>query len=131
MKKTHIIAILLIAVAIGAILTSIWESNEYVTFEEAWSNPDEEVTVEGELVKDKEVNVAPNHLSFYMVDKAGDERLIVHNESIDKGKMQDFHKTESITVVGYAKGDHFHATNINYKCPSKYSEKPVETANSN
>ena len=55
MKKSHIIAIVVIAVAIGAILSTFSDSSTYASFKEAADKPDTEFHVVGVLNKEKEM----------------------------------------------------------------------------
>jgi cytochrome c-type biogenesis protein CcmE len=49
MKRSHIIAIVVIAVAIAAIVGSLTETSTYADFAEAYSNPGREYHVVGTL----------------------------------------------------------------------------------
>ena len=51
MKKIHILGIVVIAVAIGVIFTSLQSSATYSDFAEAFNNPDTEYHVVGKLDK--------------------------------------------------------------------------------
>ena len=51
MKKIHILGIVVIAVAIGVIFTSLQSSATYSDFAEATTNPDTEYHVVGKLDK--------------------------------------------------------------------------------
>jgi cytochrome c-type biogenesis protein CcmE len=122
MKKIHIVAIIAIAVAIGAMLSTLSDSSTYADFSEAFSSPDSEYHVVGKLNKEKpsdyKPEVDPNLFSFYMVDNNGmEKRVILH-----KSKPQDFERSEQIVLIGKAKGDEFHARDILMKCPSKYND---------
>ena len=57
MKKTHIIAIVLIAVAIGTILSTFLDSSTYASFTEAMEAPGKEFHVAGKLNKVKELSL--------------------------------------------------------------------------
>jgi len=122
MKKLHIIGIIIIAVAIGVILTSLKNNNTYADFTEAAANPDNEYHVVGKLdlgkptVYDPTVNT--DEFMFYMVDNKGVERKVV----LHKNKPQDFERSEQIVLIGKMKGEEFHANEILMKCPSKYND---------
>ncbi|MBI1288601.1 MAG: cytochrome c maturation protein CcmE [Flavobacteriales bacterium] len=122
MKKTHIIAIIVIAIAIGAILTTVSDSSTYASFSEAKDNPGKEYHVVGQLDKEAEMTYDPevdaNLFSFSMVDNNGDEQR-VHFAGT---KPQDFERSEQIVLVGKYEGDAFKASKILMKCPSKYNE---------
>jgi len=122
MKKTHIIAIALIAVAIGTILSTFLDSSTYASFSEALEAPGKEFHVAGTLNLKKEMVYNPeqnaNLFSFYLVDREGHEAHVLFNGS----KPQDFERSESVVITGKMKGDAFHADKILMKCPSKYND---------
>jgi len=129
MKKIHILGIVIIAVAIGAILTTLSSTSTYANFSEAAKEPDSEFHVVGKLDKEKETVYDPqtdaNLFTFYMKDNAGVEKKVV----LHKNKPQDFERSEQIVLIGKIEGDEFHASDILMKCPSKYNDgKPEETA---
>ncbi|HAS36025.1 MAG TPA: cytochrome C biogenesis protein [Flavobacteriales bacterium] len=128
MKKLHIVGIVVIAVAIGAIISSLSDSSTYANFEEAFATPESEFHVVGTLNRDKasvyEPEVNPDLFTFYMVDREGEERQV----DLLKSKPQDFERSEQIVLIGQAKGEVFRATDILLKCPSKYNDgNPEET----
>jgi cytochrome c-type biogenesis protein CcmE len=122
MKKTHIIAIIVIVIAIGAILSTVSDSSTYANFTEAKKNPDDEFHVVGKLNKEKPFEYAPeknaNIFTFYLKDNEGKEMKVLYNGA----KPQDFERSEQIVIVGkHGKNEEFHATQILMKCPSKYN----------
>jgi cytochrome c-type biogenesis protein CcmE len=127
MKKTHIILIVIIAVAIGAILTTLNNTSTYASFQEAKDSPDNEFHIVGKLDKEKETVYDPkvnaNLFTFYMKDNKGMESKVV----LHKNKPQDFERSEQIVLIGKMQGNEFHASEILMKCPSKYNDgKPQE-----
>ena len=126
MKKSHIIGIVVIALAIGAIISTINDAGTYVTFAQAKSNPNVEYTVIGELNKSKEILYEPevnaNLFSFYVIDKEGHEEKIVFHGT----KPQDFERSEQITLQGKMVDNTFICTKILMKCPSKYNDGKEE-----
>ncbi|MCF8278388.1 MAG: cytochrome c maturation protein CcmE [Flavobacteriales bacterium] len=122
MKKTHILAIIVIAIAIGAIMTTVADSSTYSNFKEAIENPGKEYHVVGKLNKEAEMTYDPevdaNLFAFRMIDNNGDEQLVHFAGS----KPQDFERSESIVLVGKYENDAFEASKILMKCPSKYNE---------
>ncbi|MBL4577093.1 MAG: cytochrome c maturation protein CcmE [Flavobacteriales bacterium] len=126
MKKTSIIGIVVIALAIGAIVSTINDAGTYVTFAKARNNPNIEFTVIGELNKAKEIIYEPevdaNLFSFYVVDKEGAEQKIIFHGT----KPQDFERSEQITIQGKMIDDAFICTKILMKCPSKYNDGKEE-----
>jgi cytochrome c-type biogenesis protein CcmE len=121
MKKIHIVGIVVIAVAIGVIFTSLKSSATYADFAEASANPDNEYHVVGKLDKNQpqvyDPKVNPDEFCFSMVDNKGVERKVV----LEKSKPQDFERSEQIVLIGKMKGEEFHANDILMKCPSKYN----------
>ncbi|GIV43286.1 MAG: hypothetical protein KatS3mg035_0409 [Bacteroidia bacterium] len=69
MKKTHIILLVVLAVAIGVIISTISDSSTYANFSEAMSNPGKEYHVVGVLnrEKDMEYNPEKKRQSFYFL----------------------------------------------------------------
>ena len=129
MKKTHIIGIIFIAVAIGAILTTLNNTSTYAGFTEAAQSPENEFHVVGKLDKEKETVYDPktdaNVFMFYMKDNEGVEKKVV----LHKNKPQDFERSEQIVLIGKVEGDEFHASDILMKCPSKYNDGKPQASN--
>ena len=121
MKKTHIILIVAIIVAISVILSTSFDAGTYANFSEASSNPKKKYHVVGKLNKEKDIDYSPedNILTFYMLDNDGEERRVFLN----KPKPMDFERSESIVLIGQCKQDAFYASEILMKCPSKYNEQ--------
>jgi cytochrome c-type biogenesis protein CcmE len=129
MKKIHILGIVIIAIAIGAIFTTLQSTSTYASFTEAAKEPDQEFHVVGKLNKEKQTVYDPtvnaNLFSFYMIDNKGEERKVI----LHKNKPQDFERSEQIVLIGKMKADAFVASDILMKCPSKYNDGvPQETA---
>jgi cytochrome c-type biogenesis protein CcmE len=127
MKKTHIAAIVLIAIAIGAIISTFSDSSTYANYAVAVANPGKEFHVVGVLNKEKEMTYNPtvnaNLFSFYVVDNEGKEFKV----NFKGTKPQDFERSEQIVLTGAYKNGEFYASKILMKCPSKYNEgKPGE-----
>lgn len=123
MKKTHIVAFIFFAIAIAFMIGSVSDSSSYADFDEAFSNPEKEYHVVGQLDRSGEIvynpEVNPNITRFTMVDNNGEVRRVILN----KAKPQDFERSESVVLIGKANGDEFHATEMLMKCPSKYKEE--------
>ena len=127
MKKTYLILIALIAVSIGAIMSTYGDASTYENFGVAAQNTGKEYHVVGTLCRDKqktyEPTKDPNFFSFFMKDDQGKEcRVVYHNP-----EPQDFDRSEKIVIVGSMDGDHFEASKILLKCPSKYTDNQVKT----
>lgn len=125
MKKSSIAGILIIALAIGIIISTYADSSTYGSFSDA-KESSTELHVVGQLNKEKELFYDPkkdaNYFAFYMRDNEGRESKVVFNGS----KPQDFERSEQIVLTGKMVGNEFHASKILMKCPSKYTENEVE-----
>ena len=130
MKKSHIIGIILIAVAIGAIFASLSDASTYATFSQAQQKEGKEFHVVGKLDKSKEMiyepEKDPNMFVFYMKDSDSTERKV----TLHQGKPQDFEHTEQIVAIGKCVGKDFHASSVLMKCPSKYVDTKNQKINS-
>jgi cytochrome c-type biogenesis protein CcmE len=126
MKKTHIVALLVIAVAFGVILTSLSNNSTYASFKEASENPRNVYHVVGKLDKTKpfqyDAHVNENLFTFYLVDRDGNERKV----TLGKPEPDDFEKSDQIVVIGKAQNDNsFAAADVLMKCPSKYTADSI------
>jgi cytochrome c-type biogenesis protein CcmE len=122
MKKTHVIALLVIAVAFGVILASLSNNSTYASFKEATDHPRNTYHVVGKLDRSKAFQYDPhvnaNLFTFYLVDKDGSERKV----SLGRPEPDDFEKSDQIVVIGKANGNNeFIAADVLMKCPSKYT----------
>ncbi len=133
MKKTHIVIIIVIAAAIGVIITSAGDSSTYVTFDQAQqmalAGKKKNIHVVGQLKKDPAGNIIGIRegadkvsFSFVLVDDAGREQKVNYNEPMPT----DLIRSEKVVVIGSYQGDEFNATKIILKCPSKYQEQNVK-----
>lgn len=126
MKKTHIAALILIVISIGVIIAMTGDYSRYETFATAKSAEGKEFHIVGELVRQEAMEYNPekdpNYFSFYLKDKAGDERKVVFSGA----KPQDFERSEQIVLTGKMEGDEFRASKILMKCPSKYVNDELE-----
>jgi cytochrome c-type biogenesis protein CcmE len=119
MKRNHIIALVLIAVAVGAILSTLGDASTYVTFDQAENDQGATYTVIGTLDTTMEMHYEPRTslFTFYAQDKQGGLRKVYYPQP----KPQDFERAEEVTMKGYAKEGEFYAEEILMKCPSKYN----------
>jgi len=122
MKKTYLLALIMVIVATALVLTAGGEVAPYANFEKA-AETGESVKLVGSLVKDKpmvfEPLKDPNKFSFFLEDQEGNEREVI----LLKGKPQDFEMSESIVLTGRMDGEKFIAKDIQLKCPSKYKDE--------
>jgi len=139
MKITHIIGIIIIAVAVGIIVTSAGDASQYTDFQTAKALASEgstdEIHVVGDLPKNASGVVTgveydplkdPNYLAFNLKDEKGETvRVVCHKPP---ASMRDFEKSEKVVVIGKYKNDQFIASEILMKCPSKYEENQVKAS---
>jgi cytochrome c-type biogenesis protein CcmE len=127
MKKSSIMGLVVIAVAIAVIMSVISKSSSYGTFNEAKKNSGE-LSVVGHLDMQKELYYDAakdaNYFSFFVKDKKGNECKVVFIGT----KPQDFEKSEQIVLTGQMIGNEFHASKILMKCPSKYTQDKIEVS---
>ncbi|MFN3916129.1 MAG: cytochrome c maturation protein CcmE [Flavobacteriales bacterium] len=120
MKKSHIIAIIIVAVGIGIITSFMANASTYGNFTEAFDNLEKKYTIVGHLNREMPVTSQPNQTEFYMTDKEGVERKVILNQT----KPREFDQSESLVLTGHAADDGvFYAHDILLKCPSKYNDK--------
>lgn len=126
MKKTSIIIIVLIALAIGAIISTTSDASSYENFSVAAENPGKEFHIVGTLNKTKEKYFDPkkdaNYFTFFLIDDKGVEQKVVYHAP----EPADFERSEKIVIIGKMDGDHFEASKILLKCPSKYTDNQVK-----
>ncbi len=121
MKKIHIIGIVVIAVALAVIVSTISSSSTYAPFSTALQHSGKtyhvvgKVNLKKEFIYNPEINA--NVFGFYLIDNEGAEKKVMYNGT----KPQDFERSEQIVVVGKMDGDEFHASQVLMKCPSKYN----------
>ena len=122
MKKSYILAILLVVVAVALLFQTGNAASEYADFTKAEATGDK-VQLVGTYVKDRptiyDPLTDPNYFSFFLEDLAGNEREVV----LLMGKPQDFEMSESIVLTGRMKDAQFIASDIQMKCPSKYKDQ--------
>ena len=135
MKPTHIIAIIVIAVAIGIIISTAGDASTYVNFNEAYqmasTGENKSIHVVGTLKKDDSGNIiglenGADHVSFsfLLVDDQVREQQVFYNEPMPP----DFTSSEKVVVIGSYKGEKFLASKILLKCPSKYQEQKLNAS---
>ncbi len=124
MKKTHIILLVLIAVAIVVLISYTGDLSSYETVGSAKQKPgkflnlivkmDKSVPVEYNPVKD------PNLLKFGVQDSLGGKIMVVYHNTMPT----DMEKSERLVLKGKVQGDVFECSSIVMKCPSKYKDNP-------
>ena len=126
MKKSAILGLVTIAIAIAVIIILYSDSSTFGSFRDA-KLTSSELRVVGYLDKQKELYYDAakdaNYFSFYVKDKKnGEECKVVFAGT----KPQDFEKSEQIVLTGQMIGNEFHASDILMKCPSKYTQDKIE-----
>lgn len=124
MKRSHIIAIVIIAVAIAALVGSLYDSSTYADLDMAMANPGKEYHVVGVLDRSQEVVYEPSlnaSLTVFTMQDLEGRTAKVH---LNMAKPQDFERSERLVLIGRATEDgEFHARDMLMKCPSKYNEE--------
>ncbi|HRY33261.1 MAG TPA: cytochrome c maturation protein CcmE [Bacteroidales bacterium] len=127
MKLKHILIILVVAVALGVIISTFTNTSTYADFAQARKKPGRELHIIGTLDTTEPViydtRVDANVFSFYMIDNKGEKRKVIHKNN----KPQDFEKSEQVVVIGSMQGDTFLANSLLLKCPSKYNDDKKPT----
>ena len=134
MKTTHIILLVVIAAAIGVIISLAGSTSSYVTFKEAKemaaNGENDKIHVVGKLRKDVSGNllgveynpqIDPNYFKFDLTDTMQTTMSVVYGNP----KPVDFERSEQIVIIGSVKDEVFVADKILMKCPSKYTEKEI------
>ncbi len=132
MKKSHILGIVVIAIAIGIIMSTAGDASSYVTFDQAMNmasvGNESKIHVVGTLKKSPDgtvvgIETAEDKLSFsfIMLDADLIEQQVIYTEPMPI----DFLRSEQVVVVGAYHDELFIADKILLKCPSKYQEQEI------
>src|SRR5271170_4154914 len=131
MKLSYIIAIVVIAAAIGIIIFTAGDASSYVNFDQAYqmasTGNDTQIHVVGELKKEKGHIVGLENsddklsFSFILVDDKKKEQKVIYNEPMPP----DFLRSEKVVVIGHYQKNQFIAKKILLKCPSKYQDQKL------
>lgn len=136
MKTSYILGIIVIAIAIGVIISTASDASTYVNFTEAKQIASEagnkKVHVVGKLVKDSSGNITGISqsedklaFSFLLSDQQNSQYRVYYDEPMPT----DFLRSEQVVVIGSFQKDNFVADKILLKCPSKYQEKSLTSMN--
>lgn len=124
MKVKIIIGAIVIVVGLVLGTVNFLESNvEYMDFTAA-ERSGKKAQVTGTWVKDSETRFDMESVQFTFFMKDETERIV--KVILEGAKPNNFEIATSIVVKGKFMGDHFHATGVLTKCPSKY-EGDAET----
>ncbi len=118
----------MLAAAHAMLVMSSQELSSFSTFDQARTSGNR-VKVSGQLSKMDPMVYQPekdaNFFSFYLVDDDGQTQ----NVTIRKPKPRDFERSESIVITGKWTEDHFEASEMLLKCPSKYKNEELALRN--
>lgn len=126
MKKIHIVLLVLIAAAIGVLISFTNTTSTYDTIETALNKPGKFVHLMAKLDKTNPIEYDalknPNYLSFTAVDSLGKTvKVVYHSAKPDNLEMSD-----KLVLKGrYAEGV-FNCDEIQTKCPSKYKDEQAK-----
>ncbi|MFW6351671.1 MAG: cytochrome c maturation protein CcmE [Bacteroidota bacterium] len=127
MKKTHIFALVFIAVAIAAVIGTVYEGETYASFTKAKENPGKKYHIIGELntarPMEEKVQSKALYFTFYMFDDEKNESKVLYMGA----KPQGFEKLDQIVLIGSYNGELFAASDLLMKCPSKYNADEFES----
>lgn len=122
MKTKYIILLMVLAIAIGVIVSTFADASTYTTFTKASAKPDSEFHVIGKLTPGKAIEYdpkSPGVFTFYLTDQDGKVRRVIYNGD----KPQDFEKSEQVVIAGKCNDSTFQASTLLLKCPSKYNDE--------
>lgn len=129
MKKTHIIALVLIAVAIAALISFMGNVTTYETIASAKQKPGKFVNLIAKMDKSQPMNYDPiknpNYLSFTALDTLGNSIEVVYHNT----KPTDMEKSERLVLKGKVENEKFECKEILLKCPSKYKDDANNSKN--
>ncbi len=126
MKKTHIVMLVAIALAIGALLMLSSDFSTYDTINSAKQKQGKFVHLIAKLDKTAPIEydpaINPNYLSFTAVDSLGGRIKVVYHNT----KPTELEQSERVVLKGKMEGDVFECKDILLKCPSKYKDDKKE-----
>lgn len=126
MKKTHIVMLVAIALAIGALLMLSTDFSTYDTIDSAKQKQGKFVHLIAKLDKSAQIEYDPannpNYLAFIVVDSLGARTKVVYHNT----KPAELENSERVVLKGKMQGDVFECKDILLKCPSKYKDDKKE-----
>ena len=130
MKKTHIVMLVMIVVAITVLISYTGNLTTYETITSAKQKEGKFVNLIAKLDKTQplqyDATKDANYLSFTAIDTLGNTVKVVYHNT----KPTDMEKSERIVLKGKMSGDHFECKDILLKCPSKYKDDVSDAAKS-
>jgi cytochrome c-type biogenesis protein CcmE len=122
MKKTHIVLLVVIAIAIGTLIMLSVDFSTYDTVASARQKQGKFVHLIARLDRtiplDYDPAKNPNYLSFIAKDSLGNATKVVYHNT----KPAELEQSERIVLKGKMQGDVFECSDILLKCPSKYKD---------
>ncbi len=132
MKRTHIVILVLIATAIGVLISFMGNLSTYETIASAKQKEGKTVTIIAKLDNSQPIEYDaqknPNFTSFHITDTLGNKARVVYYYE----KPFDIEKAERIVMSGKMNGEVFEIRKkdgILIKCPSKYKDDPKAASN--
>lgn len=126
MKKTNIIVLVGIAIAIGILIMMSVDFSTYDTIASAKQKQGKFVHLIAKLDKsvplDYDPAKNPNYLSFTAIDSLGGRAKVVYLNT----KPAELEHSERIVLKGKMQGDVFECSDILLKCPSKYKDDKTQ-----
>jgi cytochrome c-type biogenesis protein CcmE len=122
MKKSHIVVLIGIAIAIGALIMMSVDFSTYDTIVSDKKKQGKFVHLIARLDKsvplDYDPAKNPNYLSFTAIDSLGSTAKVVYLNT----KPPELENSERIVLKGKMQGEVFECSDILLKCPSKYKD---------
>jgi cytochrome c-type biogenesis protein CcmE len=122
MKKTHIVMLVAIALAIAALLMLSTDFSTYDTIASAKEKQGKFVHLIAKLDKAAPIEYDPannpNYLSFMATDSLGGRTKVVYHNT----KPTELEHSERVVLKGKMQGEVFECKEILLKCPSKYKD---------
>jgi cytochrome c-type biogenesis protein CcmE len=129
MKTSHILILIVIAVVIGLLISTMTDLSTYDSIQSAKSKPGKFVHLIAKLdtTDGKQIQYNPlkdaNYLSFHIVDSLGGTSRVVFL----KGKPPtDMERSERMVLKGKMTDSVFICDDILIKCPSKYTDPKAQ-----
>lgn len=122
MKRSHIVILVVIAIAIGALIMLSVDFSTYDTIGSARQKQGKFVHLIARLDRsiplDYDPAKNPNYLSFVAMDSLGAKTKVIYHNT----KPAELEQSERVVLKGKMQGDVFECSDILLKCPSKYKD---------
>lgn len=126
MKKIHIVLLVLIATAIGVLISFTNTTSTYDTIETAFNKPGKFVHLMAKLDKQNPIEYDalknPNYLSFTAIDSLGKTVKVVYHSA----KPDNLELSDRLVLKGRYSAGVFNCDEIQTKCPSKYKDEQAQ-----